>query len=116
MEFVDEERVTTQSKAEDCGCLAEISSTSQAAMKLRLMMDKVEGEDRCTLCKAAEELEKMTLNQSNGWNSTWFYLVMMLIFSGFGEGKTLDSDALAAYMDVIKKKSQESDCKLQNES
>lgn len=113
---MNEEKVTTQNEIDDCGCLVNISSASQAAMKLRLMMDKVEGEDKCTLCKAAEELEKMTLNQSNGWDSMWFYLIMMLIFSGFGEKQTIDPDALSAYMDVIKKKAQESDCKLQYES
>lgn len=116
MEFANEEKVTTQNEVEDCGSLATISSASQAAMQLRLMMDKVEGEDKCTLCKAAEELEKMALNQSNSWSSSWMLVLMLLMFDGFGNNKAYDLEALDAYMDVIKKKSQESDCKLQNES
>lgn len=94
----------------------EMSSASQAAMQLRLMMDKVDGEDKCTLCKAAEELEKMSTNQSTGWSFPWLSLIMLLMCDGFGAGKGIDMEALNAYMDVIKKKAQESDCKLQNES
>lgn len=93
----------------------EISPASQAAMQLRLMMDKVEGEDKCTLCKAAEELEKLPTNQSTGWSFLWLSLIMLLMCDGFG-GKGVDIEALNAYMDVIKKKTQEPDCKLQNES
>lgn len=114
---MNEENVTTQNEVDNTMCCAmEPLPASKMAMELRLMMDRVDGEDKCTLCKAAEELEKTTLNQSNSWDSMWFYCIMLLIFSGFGDKQTIDPDALSAYMDVIKKKSQESDCKLQNEN
>lgn len=99
-------------------CAAPPSAASQAAMKLRLMMDKVEGEDKCTLCKAAEELEKLSLNQSSGWfGSSWMLVIMLLMLSSGPVGdNAFDVDALKAYTDVIQKKAMESDCKLQNES
>lgn len=93
----------------------EMDSSIAYAMQLRLMMDKVEGEDKCTLCKAAEELEKLSTNQSTGWSFSWLSLIMFLMCDGFG-GKGVDMEALNAYMDVIKKKTQDPDCKLQNES
>lgn len=114
---MDEEKVTTHNEVDNTMCYAvPPSPASKMAAELRLMMDKAEGEDKCTLCKAAEELEKMSLNQTSNWGSSWSFLLMMLIFSGFGGAQAFDMDALMAYSEVIKKKAQESDCKLQNES
>lgn len=112
--LMNEEKVTTQSEIDNS--IGFMPPASKAAMNLRLMMDKVEGEDKCTLCKAAEELEKLTLDQSNKWSSMWLPMIMMLIFGGFGGDQTLDPEVLTAYIDVIKEKAQSQDSKLQNES
>lgn len=106
---MDEKNVITKNEID-------ANPASQAAVQLRLMMDKVEGEDKCTLCKAIEELEKASHNQSSNWNFPWFIMIMFLMYDGFGCDKGIDMEGLNAYMDVIKKKAEGSDLKLQNES
>ena len=115
--MMNEDKTTAQSVLNDeilCGMPA--SPASQIAMQLRLMMGKAEGEDKCTLCKAVEALEKPSINQQNNWNSSWMLLLIMLACDGFDIGSNmLDADAMAAYSEVLKKKATQVDCKLQHE-
>lgn len=114
---MDEMKAINQNETDTNMCCAlPLSYASQAAAQLRLMMDKVEGEDKCTLCKAAEELEKASNNQLSSWNFPWLAMIMLLMCDGFSGGKNIDIEALNAYMDVIKKKFEDPDSKLQNES
>lgn len=43
------------------------SENEAAALQLRLMMKNAEGEDKCTLCKAAEALENSTPKANQNW-------------------------------------------------
>lgn len=74
------------------------------AMQLRLMMKEAEGDDKCTLCKAAEELSKP---ENQGFNS-YFSLLMLMLLSPWG-GDVMDTDGMKAYMDAVEKKNKKSD-------
>ena len=113
---MNKDEIPTQGELDDTMCYGvPISAASQMAMELRLMMERTEGKDKCTLCKAAEELEKSSLSKASDLGSSCWPLLAMLML-GFGGYQAFDVDALKAYMDVIKEKAQSLDSKLQNES
>lgn len=62
------------------------------------MMTKVEGEDKCTLCKAAEALEK----SSNNW-STWPFLMMLMLMFGMDANNHQTTSMMQAYFEALKK-------------
>lgn len=77
---------------------SKMSENDIAAMNLRMLMMKAEGEEKCVLCQAANLLEK----RSGIWDSNiWFILIFMLCF-GFGNFSN-ESINLEAILDTYLK-------------
>lgn len=72
--------------------------TAYIVTHLRLMMEKAEGEDKCTLCKAAEALEKSNSN----W-STWPSLMMLMLMFGTDFNNSQITGMMQAYLETLKK-------------
>lgn len=68
--------------------------------KLREMMNHVSDSDRCTLCKAAEMLEKPN-SSSNDWY-IWIVIIFMLV-GGWGGDSKVSLDFLKSYVDMLEK-------------
>lgn len=63
-------------------------------MKLRSIMNNSSGDNKCTICKAVNELEK---TDSTGWDGIWMLILLFLIFGGFGnksEGGLFNDETL----------------------
>lgn len=69
-------------------------------MQLQLMMKDAKDEERCILCKAAEELNKPE-NSGIGWA---FPFLFLMLTGWSGDGLDIDPDGMKAYMDAIDKK------------
>lgn len=69
------------------------------AVSLRLLMDHVSERDRCTLCKAAELIEKP--KTSSDWHM--LMLFVLLLFGGFDS----DSEFLKSFANVLDKMHQQ---------
>lgn len=64
-----------------------ISVKDMVIIRLKEMIDRAEGADKCTICEAIHQLEQPA---DNGWNgSMWMILTFMLIFGGFGNNSNL---------------------------
>lgn len=68
-------------------------------MQLRLMMRNAKPDDKCTLCKAIETLEK---ESTQNFSSMWMALIMMLLIPGFADDKTIRT-----VVDILKKQNEE---------
>ena len=78
-----------------------MTNLEDIALDLHLLMDHVSESDRCTLCKAAELIEKQ--NTSSNWNSSfWIILIFMLTLGNGSIDISLD-DITKAYLETIKK-------------
>lgn len=57
------------------------SPAERAAMNLRALMLSKDGDEKCILCKAADELEKTAIKPTTGGlDLMWPFLTMMLFF------------------------------------
>lgn len=79
------------------------STAERAAMNLRALMLSKDGDEKCILCKAADELEKTAIKPTTGgldW--MWPFLIMML-FSGWGDTPNISPEVMKDIMDAIGK-------------
>lgn len=93
----------------DFCCCKALSEAEKAAKELRgLMKDKV-GDEKCALCKAAQELEKVASNPSSGFDFSLFFLVMMLLFpfTGSSDTPSFMQDSMKVYLDMLEKERKE---------
>lgn len=81
------------------------NSKNTSIYELTMLKDKLEGEDKCAVCRAIKELEN--LNNSSWNNSIWLILIFVLMFSGYG-GQNINMESLMkAYNDIIQKSQNE---------
>lgn len=101
---MDEQKLQSD---EELSCGMAQTPTAYIVAQLRLMMDKAEGEDKCTLCRAAEALEK-----SNGsWSSSFSWIALLMLLFGSGFGSTQNDSMMQAYLEALKKCNENSDDK-----
>lgn len=82
------------------------SESLMAAMNLRELINKLEGEDRCVVCQAIKELEKKDTNSS--W-SAWLFPIIFLLFGNF-DMSAINLELLAkSYLKTIGKFPEESE-------
>lgn len=93
-------------EADNGMCIGRIPTEAEtAALKIRLMMKNAEGEDKCTLCKAAEALEKRPVSSGLDW--AWPVLMMLMIMP-FGSGGSASAEPfMRAYLDTLDKERKE---------
>lgn len=97
---------TTQVPTDMCCCKAP-TEREKAAAKLREMMERDSGENKCDLCKAAELLEK---NDSGGNSFMALPLLMLgMLWGGVFDGKLCDPSTLRMMADVMEKDGAEKD-------
>lgn len=85
------------------------SERETAAFKLRQMMEQAERDKKCTLCKAAEMLEKQPV--SSGFD--WAFPLFVLLFSGFGGNTSSDflETFARSYAEILNKENEEKEKK-----
>lgn len=76
----------------------EPTETEKIAMELRKMIDRTDGKDKCTLCKAAELLEK---KNTSGWDM-WPLLLLIPLLSG-GLANDAFENAMRTYIETVDK-------------
>lgn len=78
------------------------SPREQAAFNLRALMLSKDGDEKCALCKAAEELEKNAPKKDAGFE--WFFpFILLLAFGGWENISSITPEALKAISDVLEK-------------
>ena len=84
-----------------CGVPA--SARETLAVQLRQLMNEVDGEDKCTLCKAAKELSKS--EWSSGSGTDWFFpILLIMLFGGFGSNQSIDPELVKKCLEVMSTK------------
>lgn len=77
----------------------DLTKNSELLTQLRDIKDKSDGETKCTICKAIQELEKpkTELHNENSFDYAWFIMLLMFMFgSNFGNNSdTFDTFAKA---------------------
>lgn len=79
------------------------SPTEQAAMNLRALMLSKDGDEKCILCKAAEELEKTAINPTKGSIDWAFPFLIRMLFFALGNTQNISSEVMKDIMDVMEK-------------
>lgn len=85
------------------------SPAEQAAMNLRALMLSKNGDEKCILCKAAEELEKSAIKPTTGgldW--AWHFLIMML-FSVCGDTPNISPEVMKEILGAMGKEQKSED-------
>ena len=76
-------------------------------MELRLLMAWKEGEEKCTLCRAANCLDKgMYQNAGNGIDGLWIFLILWAT-SDFGKNAGFTEAFCRNYLDAVDKRKKE---------
>lgn len=78
------------------------SPREQAALNLRALMLSKEGDEKCILCKAAEELEKSLVEKCPGLDWTFPFL-LMLAFSGWIDTSFISPETMKECLDDLEK-------------
>lgn len=79
------------------------STTEQAAMNLRALMLSKDGDEKCILCKAADELEKTAINPTKGCIDWAFPFLIMMLFSGWGNSPKISPEVMKNIIDDMEK-------------
>lgn len=90
------------------------SENSAASFKLRRMMENAVGEDKCTLCKAAEALEKADEKEKSSWSNGFTMFMLGMIPMLFGGTETHDPKALKNLFDALSKAMDSEESKEEN--
>lgn len=77
---------------------AEISS-----MNLRALMLSKDGDEKCILCKAADELEKTAIKPNTGSLNWALPFLTMMLASGFGDTPNVSPEVMKDILDSMKK-------------
>lgn len=79
------------------------STAEQSAMNLRALMLSKNGDEKCILCKAADELDKTAIKPNTlGLDWMWIFLIIML-FSGWCDTPNISPEIMKDIMDAIGK-------------
>lgn len=79
------------------------SPAERSAMNLRALMLSKDGDEKCILCKAADELDKTEIKPTtDGLDLMWPFLIMMLFF-GCGDTPNISPEVMKDIMDAIVK-------------
>lgn len=79
------------------------SPAEQSAMNLRALMLSKDGDEKCILCKSADELEKTAIKPTTGsLNFAWILLIIML-FSGWCDTPNISPEVMKDIMDAMEK-------------
>lgn len=78
-----------------------------AAMNLRMLMTRTEGQDKCTICNAVRQLEKNEHPQNSAW--PFIPLFMMLFACGNNGSNSMFNDEafLKAFSEALEKTNKE---------
>lgn len=79
----------------------ENKSPKDIAIELRFLMGHVSDTDRCTLCKAAELLEKQTQGSDNWY--MWIVIIFMLV-GGWGTNFKVSDEFFKSFMETLRNK------------
>lgn len=84
------------------------------AMRLRLLMNKLDGEDKCLLCKATEALEKEKPSNNFSW---WIVIFLTIfLFSGNSESNFFNDDTFLKALTETLKNMNDKNSEVHNES
>lgn len=77
-------------------------------VRLQLLMNKLSGDDRCTVCEAIRTLEK---SQNKGTNGNYWIVLLFLIFFGFNDNSKsfFDEEFLKIMQEVLEKRNSENE-------
>lgn len=79
------------------------SPAEQSAMNLRALMLSKDGDEKCILCKAADELEKTAINPNTGSLNWSLPFLTMMFASGFGDTPNISPEVMKDIMDAMGK-------------
>lgn len=75
--------------------------------ELMCMMEHVNGQDRCTLCRAIDEIQRKDRpNNRDSW--IWLLITMLILFMPSpGQANSMfDQDFMDSFLETLKKKSE----------
>lgn len=78
--FEKEENVMDNSKGDFT-----MSAKDMVVMRLKELINRTEGSDKCTICEAIRQLETPP---EDHWNGSWWMILLFLIFFGYGNNST----------------------------
>ena len=81
---------------------------SLVVMRLKEMIERTEGPDKCVICEAIHQLEQPSDSKFDG--SIWMIRIFCLIFGGFG-GKSLDLELISKILNSSVNKEKEEETK-----
>lgn len=83
-----------------------LTEEEHVAAQLRFMKDTpyLSSNDRCTICKAAELLEKKPKQSTDSY---WWIAMLFILFGGFGSDSQHMNDFMEAYKAVLDKRNKE---------
>lgn len=85
-----------------------LTEKEMAAANLRVLMSKLEGDDRCVACHAAKLLEQKDSSSFDG--SMWVVLIFLLCFGFDGsDSQIFSSDFLDVYLKYLQDKENSAD-------
>lgn len=79
------------------------SPAERSAMNLRALMLSKDGDEKCILCKAADELEKTAIKPNTGSLNWALLFLTMMLASGFGDTPNISPEVMKDIMDAIGK-------------